>query len=535
MKEIQMEGGVYYTDGGKRPLGVGWGVHGYTYSIDGKEIKAPRNKNQATDHGYLDKTINIVKHDKSGNAIVTEQVKPFSENPVSEEVDKKLATTPIKKEPFFFKSTKARPVKPETYVDAWGSLGTEVSNNVAELTALKYALDLAETKALKKVKIISDSEYSILGTVNARKWQTNKWTNSRGLPVSNKELWQQTLKAIGDAALAGREVQFVWVRAHNGEHGNEKSDTNATKGVVLNTLDPSEKTIIQEHEAKTYDKSSYEYSRLLAFPTWFFKTNNGTAIEREDGTFQYYVGSHNNAPEMTGKRAIDHNYGVVRLKERVPVFDEIVKTQETILSSTEETICFGIMANIFKQEALVELEVNGGTYFYPREDSFNRDLVLFDKLTNGGLQLTHVARPPRIAGRVFDYCNLLDYVLDQYLNKDKSVCVTDVTDVVQHTETDKKGKVKYSLQEAVKSNLGMVGIEVNHNLKPDGKKKFNIAVGFTIPSKNHLSRLIGKDFKLEILTWRECDIAFRYAAVVTSADGIAIYATHSNSVICKKE
>jgi len=529
-----MEGGVFYTDGGKRPLGTGWGVHGYTYSIDGKEVKAPRNKNQPTDHGYFDKTMNITKHDKKGNEIVTEQIKPFSNEPVSEEVNKTLATTPMKKEPYVFKEKKVSPVKPEKYLDAWGSMDFELSNNAAELTAMNYALDLAEKKGLKKLKILSDSEYSVLGTVNARKWQAQGWTNSRGLPASNKELWQKTLKSIGDAALAGREIQFIWVRAHNGEHGNEKSDTNATKGVILNTVkEVTTDTVLQETDAKDYGKSNYEYSRLMAFPVWFFKTNRKEDIELEDGTFQYYIGTHNNSPEMAGKRAIDHNYGVVRLKERIPAFDEVIKAQESILDSTEETICFGLTGSIFKQEALIELETNGGKYYYPKEDSFNKDVVLFDKILNGGLQLTHVARPPRIAGRVFDYCKLLDYVLDQYLREDESVIVTDVTDQFQKTETDKKGKVKYSLEERVKSNLGMMNIEVNHNLQKNGKKKFNIAVGFTVPSKNHLSRLIGKDFKVEFLTWRECDIAFRYAAVVTSKDGIAIYATHSNSVICK--
>lgn len=529
-----MEAGVFYTDGGKRPMGTGWGVHGYTYAIDGNVIKAPRNQAQPTDIGYLDKVLKVSKFDAKGNEIITDQIKPFAEETaVSTEVDKSKDKTPLKKEPFNFKVNKAIPVKPKTFIDAWGRLDSEMSNNVAELSAMTYALDYAEEKGLKKIKVLSDSEYCILGTVNALKWRRDGWRNSRGLDVKNAELWEKTLKSIADAAQAGREVQFVWVRAHNGEKGNELADTSATKGLILNTIEGSAETVLQEEDAKTYGKAKLEYSRLLAFPIWYFRTNCGNEINLPDGTFQYYVGTHNNAPEMAGKRAIDHNFGVVRLNERVEVFDEVLTAQEKLLSSTEEVISFGLMSNIFKPDVLVELEKNGAQYFYPKEESFNKDVVMFDKLENGGVQLTHVARPPRISARVFDYCKLLDYVLDQYLSNDETVIVTDLTDDFQLKETSAKGKVKYSLQDAVKSNLSMMKIAVNHNLKAEGKKEFNIAIGFTVPSKNHLSRLIGKDFSIKFVTWKECDIAFRYAAIVESSDGIAIYAPHSNSVICK--
>lgn len=528
-----MEAGVFYTDGGKRPLGVGWGLHGYTYSIDGSVIKAPRNQNQPTDFGYMDKIMKAIKHDRHGKEVVVEQTNTFSDGPVSETADLKKATQPLKKEYFTFKDHKAVPIKPTKYIDAWGGLDKELSNNSAELKALTYALDYAEEKGLKKIKILSDSEYSVLGTVNALKWKSQGWKNSRGLPCSNKDLWVKTLKSIADAANAGREVQFVWVRAHNGEKGNELADRSATKGLILNTIPDVGDLVHQEEDAKTYGKNTYQYPRLLAFPVWYFRTNTSHQIQRENGEFQYYVGTHSKHPEMAGKRAIDHNFGVVRLKERVPAYDQVMEAQERILNSSEETIVFGLNTTIFKDEVLLEFDKNGSKYFYPKEESFNRDVVLFDKMENGGVQLTHVAKPPRIADRVFQYCDLLDYVLDQYLKEDESITVTDLTDVFQKKTEDKKGKVKYELHDAVKSPLTVMKIEANHSLGGTGKKQFHIGVGFTVPSKNNLAKLIGPDFTIKLLTWKECDIAFRYAAVVTSKDGIAIYATHSNSVICK--
>lgn len=528
-----MEGGVFYTDGGKRPMGTGWGLHGYTFAIDGKEIKNAKKIEQPTDTGYLDKTLKVKAIDKDGKEFVTEEIKPFADDPVSEEVNSKLVKMPIKKEPHTFKSQLARPVKPLRYIDAWGKMDPELSNNAAELRGVTYALAYAEEHNLKKIKILSDSQYCVIGSTHAENWRRNNWRTGTGKEASNRPLWEDALAAIGKAAEAGREIQFVWVRGHNGEKGNEASDKCATKGVVLNTLEGKEDIVHQEIDAKDYGKVKYDYPRLMAFPVWFFKTNTAHEIKQEDGTYRYVIGTHNNHPEMAGKLAIDHNYGVVYLKEPIKQYEYVMAAQEKLLDSTAETIIFGNNNNIFKAEVIDEFDKNGIDYIYPKKEMYNKDVVLFDKVENGGIPLTHVVKPPRIANRVFEYATLLDYVFERYQAKSDDQCITDLTDLFQVTEKNAKGKVLYSLSDAAKSNLSMIKVEAKHNLKALGTKSFNLAIGFAVPSKNALARLIGEDFKIELVTWRECDIAFRYATVVTSKDGIAIYATHSNSVVCK--
>ena len=59
-EEKKVLASVFYTDGGKRPIGTGWGLHGYSYSIDGKVLKS-KNADQPTDLGYLNKMQKITK------------------------------------------------------------------------------------------------------------------------------------------------------------------------------------------------------------------------------------------------------------------------------------------------------------------------------------------------------------------------------------------------------------------------------------------------------------------------------------------
>ena len=97
------------------------------------------------------------------------------------------------------------------------------TNNRMELTAAIMALE-----ALKRpcdVVVHTDSEYVRNGMDKwIRGWVRNNWRNAAKEPVKNFELWQRLL-----AAAKPHQVEWRWVRGHNGDVMNERADVLATR------------------------------------------------------------------------------------------------------------------------------------------------------------------------------------------------------------------------------------------------------------------------------------------------------------------
>lgn len=93
------------------------------------------------------------------------------------------------------------------------------TNNRMELTAAISGL-----KALRepcKVKLWSDSQY-LVKAINEgwlADWIKRGWKKSDKSPVLNDDLWRELV-----TLLEVHEVEFVWVRGHNGHPQNERCD-----------------------------------------------------------------------------------------------------------------------------------------------------------------------------------------------------------------------------------------------------------------------------------------------------------------------
>lgn len=93
------------------------------------------------------------------------------------------------------------------------------TNNRMELTAAIEGL-----KALKepcKVNLYSDSQY-LVNAINKgwlESWKKKGWRKADKSPVLNDDLWK-TL----DDLLCTHEVEFIWVRGHDGHIYNERCD-----------------------------------------------------------------------------------------------------------------------------------------------------------------------------------------------------------------------------------------------------------------------------------------------------------------------
>jgi len=107
-----------------------------------------------------------------------------------------------------------------------GEAGT--TNNRMELTAVIKALE-----ALKRpchVILHADSQYVLKGMTEwLTGWKAKGWRTASRQPVKNVDLWQRLDALVSEA---GHEIEWRWVKGHNGDPGNERADDLANRGVA---------------------------------------------------------------------------------------------------------------------------------------------------------------------------------------------------------------------------------------------------------------------------------------------------------------
>lgn len=99
------------------------------------------------------------------------------------------------------------------------------TNNRMELTAVIRALETLKRKS--KVKLYTDSSYVQKGMTEwIGGWKAKNWRTADKKPVKNDDLWK-TLDVLAQA----HQIEWIWVRGHNGNDGNERADALANQGV----------------------------------------------------------------------------------------------------------------------------------------------------------------------------------------------------------------------------------------------------------------------------------------------------------------
>lgn len=100
------------------------------------------------------------------------------------------------------------------------------TNNRMELMGAIKALE-ALTKPCR-VTLTTDSNYVKDGITKwIHGWQRNGWRTADKKPVKNVELWQALL-----VATARHEIEWHWVKGHNGHPDNERVDKLASDAAV---------------------------------------------------------------------------------------------------------------------------------------------------------------------------------------------------------------------------------------------------------------------------------------------------------------
>jgi ribonuclease HI len=99
------------------------------------------------------------------------------------------------------------------------------TNNRMELMAAIRGLE--SLKRPCRVRLTTDSQYVQKGITEwLPNWKRNGWKTAGKKPVKNADLWQRL-----DAAIAGHEIRWEWVRGHSGHSENERADELANKAI----------------------------------------------------------------------------------------------------------------------------------------------------------------------------------------------------------------------------------------------------------------------------------------------------------------
>jgi ribonuclease HI len=102
---------------------------------------------------------------------------------------------------------------------------TLTTNNRMEMMAAIAALEALKRPA--KVKLHTDSQYLRNGITEwLPNWKRRGWKTADKKPVKNADLWQRL-----EAAEKPHQVEWLWVRGHDGHVENERVDQIARTAV----------------------------------------------------------------------------------------------------------------------------------------------------------------------------------------------------------------------------------------------------------------------------------------------------------------
>ncbi|KAJ1927187.1 hypothetical protein IWQ60_003153 [Tieghemiomyces parasiticus] len=104
--------------------------------------------------------------------------------------------------------------------------GARQTNQRAGLEAIKRAVE--STPRNVPLRVRTDSSYAVGGLSDwGDRWESNGWTNSRGQPVANKDLFKEIGGLVKERTAP---TTFEHVYAHRGSYGNQQAGNLARRG-----------------------------------------------------------------------------------------------------------------------------------------------------------------------------------------------------------------------------------------------------------------------------------------------------------------
>jgi len=101
----------------------------------------------------------------------------------------------------------------------------DTTNNRMELMAAICALN--QLKRSCNITLHTDSKYVRDGITNwLAGWKARGWKTAAKKSVKNRDLWE-----LLETATARHDIEWLWVKGHDGDPGNERADELANQGL----------------------------------------------------------------------------------------------------------------------------------------------------------------------------------------------------------------------------------------------------------------------------------------------------------------
>lgn len=502
----EVRGMTFYSDGGVRPINPGFaacGLHGYTWNT-GITLKGVGLGSVVTSSsGYLPKS-----------EIASPEGKP------SEWILDKL------------NSGRAVQVMPEEFVDAIVVVGLQETNQVAEMMGAVRAMEYFEEEAkkappgkeLKFLQILSDSEYTCKGANEyMERWCAGGWRRRDGAIISNVELWKRLRDVFNRIRDSGVNISLKWVRAHDGETGNERVDKLATLGVfhAWKHRDPTFQDVRQS-PVEGYWKMEFEHHPFLSHKCVYFNTLPGSC---EKGV--YYLGNHGKDEDLLGSRMSDGSFAVVKLIEGDDAIEQIRQIQAEVGKFTD-SLYSANLSNLFTPDVSYYWNKYGTLGVRPTSE-YRNDLDFLGKIP-----LTREYKPAKISMRSVEALEILDQYLSDFTEGKTNVKTTDITDKLYETTTKTVKGVEekiVKLRPEIVVGLPSIDVEITNPVSESGKAyKLTLTLGMDLLARNSLKRLEALNPQVYVLTWEESEKAFRYATVIKAQGCVGIWAGYYSNL-----
>lgn len=492
--------GVFYTDGGSRVAGNinygGWGVHGYLYIDKPTNGNCGCKKAVPTKHGY-----HVGK--------------------ITEEQDKAFVVA---------------------YVDYYGTIHDNSTNNIAELRGMLKCLHLIKQLKLNNCVIHADSEY-VLGTIQHKeKYKNNDYQTSSKKPLANQELCKCLIEMY-DEVIENTNLELRWVKGHSGDVGNDAADSNATKGCFIaankiqNIIIKTDSNVVDDYKLgndyfnigtpDTYfdiigdavdSVVEAQAPAMLSENSLFFSTNG---IDTRDGS-TYYQASFGKSlsgkdkeerKKLRGKPFSDCCISVTRLFVPDPVINNIINIVADNFPSTGVIECN--LAYQTRKSVYSDL-INGGL------NSVRVDLNKQCITLHNNEEIASLANPVRQTFKLINDFNEVKEFLDRFIKHDgyEIDSITDITELL-YNKKEGKNKTTYNVLPLTEGVID-VPILVKYN---DGCKTTTIPVtiGVDTPSRLSLGRMKNIQPKISLVTWETDLRTLRFATLIESTEGIGVW------------
>lgn len=404
----------------------------------------------------------------------------------------------------------------------YGAAGN-TNNHVAEVLAAIHAIEFVLLNNVHDVQMFLDSEYVIIGM--------NK-IHDGVMPNTNKERWKHLEDLRQRVMDRNINIQFDWVKGHNGNVGNERADVLATRGVLMqknsDTIPPADvyegistDAVIEELPTKKVREEKLDpLHLLLTGREWFFKTNLHHTLP--DNRFYYGTVTYEkdkkadskNVKKNAGKVASDSHYSLMVTRESIPMLD-VVKAGFDNLAKTEQAPVLVNLDVIKKKDNWKELNKNHSTFVEYKTS--------MGVLANSEL-VGNILRPPLLSYRLMEYFKTGMDLIEWFEKKDHRLVVHKVTDFF--IKADEKSRHEMT------KNYGMADRFIVMKDVPllDGRKiDVQLTAGIDIPLRNQINNMVKQDVRepvdIYLVIWDIFSRSYHCATIITRKDDIAVYYT----------